>query len=148
MGKKKSRYRDQWNRTESPEIKAGMYSHRWLGGKESACNTGDLGLILGQEDPLEKNMATHSSILAWRIPWTEEPGRPQFIRLQRVRHDWSDFAGRHKYMVPAYDKGAKNIQWGKDSPFNSWCWENWTAKSKRKKVDPYIYIAHTEINSN
>ena len=87
MGKKKSRYRDQWNRTESPEIKAGMYSHRWLGGKESACNTGDLGLILGQEDPLEKNMATHSSILAWRIPWTEEPGRPQSIQLQRVRHD-------------------------------------------------------------
>ena len=39
-------------------------------GKESACNTGDLGLILGWEDPLEKGMATHSSILAWRIPWT------------------------------------------------------------------------------
>ena len=34
---------------------------------------------LGQEDPLEKEMATHCSILAWRIPWTEEPGRPEFI---------------------------------------------------------------------
>ena len=43
-------------------------------GKESACNAGDLGLIPGQEDPLEKEMATHSSILAWRIPRTEEPG--------------------------------------------------------------------------
>ena len=37
----------------------------------------DAGLILGQEEPLEKEMATHSSILAWRIPWTEEPGRLQ-----------------------------------------------------------------------
>jgi len=39
---------------------------------------------LGQEDPLEKEMATHSSILAWRIPWTEEPGGLQFMGLQRV----------------------------------------------------------------
>ena len=43
---------------------------------------------LGWEDPLEKGMATHSSILAWRIPWTEEPGRLQSIWSQRVRHDW------------------------------------------------------------
>jgi len=42
---------------------------------------------LGQEDPLEKRMATHSSILAWRIPWTEESLRLQSRRLQRVRHD-------------------------------------------------------------
>ena len=42
---------------------------------------------LGQEDPLEKGMATHSSILAWKIPWMEEPGRPQSMELQRVGHD-------------------------------------------------------------
>ena len=42
---------------------------------------------LGQEDPLEKEMATHSSILAWRIPWTEEPGGLQSMGLQRVGHD-------------------------------------------------------------
>ena len=42
---------------------------------------------LGQEDPLEKGMATHSSILAWEIPWTEEPGRLQSTGLQRVRQD-------------------------------------------------------------
>ena len=42
---------------------------------------------LGWEDPLEKEMATHSSILAWSIPWTEEPGRLQSTRLQRVGHD-------------------------------------------------------------
>ena len=41
---------------------------------------------LSQEDPLEKGMATHSSILAWRISWTEEPGRPQSMGLQRVGH--------------------------------------------------------------
>ena len=42
---------------------------------------------LGQEDPLEKGMATHSSILAWKIPWTEEPGGLQSMGLQRVRQD-------------------------------------------------------------
>ena len=42
--------------------------------KEPACNAGDLGSILDWEDPLEKGMATHSSILVWGIPWTEEPG--------------------------------------------------------------------------
>ena len=44
-------------------------------------------LSLGQEDPLEKGMATHSSILAWTIPWIEEPGRLQSMGLQRVKHD-------------------------------------------------------------
>ena len=43
--------------------------------------------FLGQEDPLEKGVATHSSILAWRIPWTEEPGGLQFMELQRVGHN-------------------------------------------------------------
>ena len=42
---------------------------------------------LGREDPLEKEMATHSSILAWRIPWTEEPGGLQSTELQRVKHN-------------------------------------------------------------
>ena len=42
---------------------------------------------LGQEDPLEEEMATHSSILAWRLPWTEEPGGLQSNELQRVGHD-------------------------------------------------------------
>ena len=42
---------------------------------------------LGREDPLEKEMATHSSILAWRIPWTEEPGGLQSMVSQRVGHD-------------------------------------------------------------
>ena len=83
-------------------------------GKASVYNAGDLGLIpglgrslvsqrlkrlpplqetqvrsLGWEDPLEKEMATHSSILAWRIPWTGEPGRLQSMGSQRVRYDWA-----------------------------------------------------------
>ena len=47
---------------------------------------------LGREDPLEEEMATHFSILAWRIPWTEEPGRYQSMRSQRVGHDWNNLA--------------------------------------------------------
>ena len=55
-----------------------------------SANTGDkrdLVRSLGWEDPLEKGMTTHSSILAWKIPWTEELGRLQSIGLQRVGHD-------------------------------------------------------------
>ena len=58
-----------------------------LVGKKSACNagaTGDAGLILHWADPLEEKMATHSSILTRRIPWTEEPGRVQSMGSQRV----------------------------------------------------------------
>ena len=51
-------------------------------GKESTCNGRDMGSILGSEDPLENGMATHSSIFAWRIPWTEEPGRLYSSGLQ------------------------------------------------------------------
>ena len=55
--------------------------------KNPPANAGDTVLFLGQEDPLEEEMATHSSILAWRIPWTEKPGGPQSMGLQRVKHD-------------------------------------------------------------
>ena len=52
---------------------------------------------LGQEDPLEAEMATHSSILAWRIPWTEEPSRLQPMRWQRVRHSWMTEEQKHTH---------------------------------------------------
>ena len=58
-------------------------------GKESACSAGDLGLIPGVGRSLEKGMATHSSILAWRTPRTEEPGRLQSMGLQRATHNWT-----------------------------------------------------------
>ena len=56
-------------------------------GKEFACNAGDLDLIHGCEDPLEKGVKTHSSILTWGIPWTEEPVGLQSNGLQRIGHD-------------------------------------------------------------
>ena len=56
-------------------------------GKESTCSARDLVQSLGWEDPLEEGMATHSSILAWRIPWMEEFGRLQSTGSQRVKHD-------------------------------------------------------------
>ena len=63
---------------------------RGLSGKKSACSAGDTkagGSFPHWEDPLEEEMATHSCILAWRIPWTEEPGRLQLMGLQRVGHN-------------------------------------------------------------
>ena len=56
-------------------------------GKESTCNAGDPVRSLGQEDPLEKGMATHSNILAYSIPWTEEPG--ELHTVQGVAKSWT-----------------------------------------------------------
>ena len=64
------------------------------------------------QDPLEKGMATHSSVLAWRIPWREEHGRLQAIGSQRVRHDWSDLALTHMPLVCA----SWVAQWVKNLP--------------------------------
>ena len=55
--------------------------------KKSTCNAGDLGSLPSWEDPLEEDMATHSSILAWETAWAEEPGGLQSMGSQRVRHD-------------------------------------------------------------
>ena len=55
--------------------------------KNPPANAGDVGLIPGSGRFLEKEMATHSSILTWEIPWTEEPGRLQSVGSQRVGHD-------------------------------------------------------------
>ena len=60
-----------------------------LDGKESSCNVADPGWSLGGEDPLEKGMVPHSSILAWRILWTEQPGGLQSMESQRVGHNWT-----------------------------------------------------------
>ena len=60
---------------------------QWLSSKESTCMQETWVLFLGQEDPLGEEMATHSSILAWKIPWTEEPGRLQAKGSQRVGRD-------------------------------------------------------------
>ena len=62
-------------------------------------------LSLGQEDPLEKEMATHSSILAWEIPWTEEPGGLQSMGSQRVGHDFT-FTFQYSCLGNTMDKGT------------------------------------------
>ena len=77
--------------------------------KESACQCKEhretQTSSLGWEDPVEEGVATHSSILAWRISCTEEPGGLQSIALQRIGQDWSDLACTHAYMhkiLPIY----------------------------------------------
>ena len=70
----------------------------WFSGKESASVQEPQETWVrspGQDDPLEKGMATHSSILAWRIPWTEEPHGLQSMGLQIVEHNQSDLAWMH-----------------------------------------------------
>ena len=69
-----------------PKTGTGMGFPSDLDGKASAMQETQVR-SLGWEDPLEKEMATHSSTLAWKIPWTEEPGRLQSMGLQRVGHD-------------------------------------------------------------
>ena len=61
---------------------------QWV--KEFACNAGDQVLSMGWKDPLEKEMAAHSSILAWEIPWTEEPAGLQSMGLQKTHTQLSD----------------------------------------------------------
>ena len=73
---------------------------------------------LGWEDRLEREMATHSSILAWTIPWTEKPGRLQSIGSQRVKHNWSDLAYMHKIEI-------KTVTATADIPFKIQKPENW-----------------------
>ena len=68
--------------TNMDEFHAGKHNPGGSDGEQS----GDLVQSLGRENPLEKGIATHSSILAWRIPWTEEPGGLQSMGSQRVRH--------------------------------------------------------------
>ena len=67
---------------------------------------------LGWEDPLEKGMATHSSILAWRIPWTEEPGGLQSMQLQTARHEWATNTHFHHIHHCFLSGPVQNLQTG------------------------------------
>ena len=83
---------------------------------ESACNAGDSGSTPGWEASLEKRMAIHSSIHAWRIPWTEKPGRLQSMGSQRVRHDWATIATQSKFKFKVTHnidsfQGPERSQW-------------------------------------
>ena len=66
---------------------------------------------LGGEDPLEKEMATHSSTLAWKIPWTEEPGRLQPMGSQRVGQDWATSLSFLLSWCSALSRGSLAAQW-------------------------------------
>ena len=76
-----------WPSPHKGTFREGQYHQAFPGGsdgKESACNVGDWVQSLSWEDPREEGMATHCSILAWRTPWTEEPGGLQSMGSQRV----------------------------------------------------------------
>ena len=75
--------------------------HTGSDGKESACDEGELGSVLGQDDPLEKRMATHTSVLAWRVPWTEEPGGLSPCSLKES-HATQRFTHTHTHTVESY----------------------------------------------
>ena len=80
--------------------------------KNSPANAGevrDSGSSLGSGRSLEKEMATHSSILSWRIPWTEEPGGLHSIGSQRFRHEWSNLARMHLIFYPAPGRAPKTL---------------------------------------
>ena len=96
---------------------------------------------LGWEDPLEKEMAIHSSTIAWKIPWTEEPGRLQSMGSQRVGHDWAIFTRSQSkfvqfllyYLVCHFSKElAKH---GSRKSDNRW-----------KYLDPYVHIKNQVRN--
>ena len=78
--------------------------------------------LLGWEDPLEEEITTDSNILAWRIPWTEEPGGLQSTGLQRVRHEWSDLA---RSRMDGNSKGCMLHDVGLECTCNLWScsWE-------------------------
>ena len=75
---------------------------------------------LGREDPLEKSMATHSSILAWRIPWTEEPGGLQSRGLHRVRHDWATNTHSQVSVVPEGRRSPLSSMSAPSPPLHPW----------------------------
>ena len=90
------------------------------------------------EDPLEKAMATHSSILAWKIPWMEKPGRLQSMGSQRVRHDWlTSLSLSLTYKCESWT--IKKAEHRKIDPFELWCWKRllrvpWTARRSNQSI--------------
>ena len=93
--------RTVWRFLKKTKNRAMIWSSKGFPGgsdsKESAAMQENQVLSLGEEDLLKKEMTTHSSMLAWRIPWTEEPGGLQSRELQRVGHDWATNTHTHTH---------------------------------------------------
>ena len=88
----------------------------WL---TNAGDVRDMDSILGWEDPLEEVITMHSSILVWRIPWTEEPGGLQSIGSQRVGHNWSDLSGMWPVKSRSHWKWVSQRNHHKDNSRNT-----------------------------
>ena len=102
-------------------------------GKESTCNAGDSGdesSIPGSGRYLEEGIAAHSSVLAWRIPWTEAPGGLQSIGSQRVRQDLSNWACEHEE-----ESGLFRATELKGEMVG--IWEKWSLKTFPWEITPY-----------
>ena len=105
--------------------------------------------FLVQEDPLEKRMATHSSILAWRIPWTEDPGRLLSTGSQRVRHDWVtslSFTFLHNICILALCSGsiiAKQVY-----PRCDYCYYKWVKFISRMHFWAYLCMRVCSVASS
>ena len=103
------RVRHDWSNLAAAGLLMNTLINGGSDGKASAYNEGDPVWFLGREDPLEREMAIHSSTLAWKIPWTEEPDRLQSMGSQRVGHDWATslhFTSLHfnEHLIP-------NVRW-------------------------------------
>ena len=79
---------------------------------------------LDRDDSLKKEIATHSGILAWRIPWTEEPGELQFMGQQRVRHNWATNTHSFTHWFIKSGMGFEMLHFWQ-APWPSRCWWSW-----------------------
>ena len=131
MSKRKKRKRDCFKVEEAekdPEVTLGKRLPWWLRWVNHLSAMQETQVqSLGWEDPLEKEMATHSSTLAWKIPWTEELGRLQSMGSQRVRHDWVTslevFTMDTEVESDPKETRGQNIE-GRRQVTTSWHWNN------------------------
>ena len=89
-------------------------------GKESTAMQETWVWSLGWEDPLEEGMATHSTILAWRIPWTEEPGGLQFMGSQKIGHNWETNKKKREWEKKPTSSTGDGSEESEKKEFSDW----------------------------